>query len=215
MQALKNLAGTGQPIPEPTSVEEVSGFLLRAEQQLVDASTASLSAASRFSLAYDAAHACALAALRAHGYRPGRGLGHRMVVFSRLPHTVASPAAEWAALVRYHTKRNSSEYAGLVNASDAEARDLIEVTSSLRDRVRAWLSAHRRSAMSRENQNTPQVRAHSPAGQQPQRFLDFFEMIGAKRAIAIHQPPSRDSADLVDQQIGVVFELAGFLHSYP
>ena len=40
-----------------------------------------------------------------------------MVVFSTLVHTVASPAAECAALVRYHTKRNSSEYAALVNAS--------------------------------------------------------------------------------------------------
>ncbi len=43
------------------------------------------------------------------------------------------PAAEWAALVRYHTKCNSSEYAGPVNASESEARDLIEVTSALRD----------------------------------------------------------------------------------
>ena len=85
---------------------------------------------------------------RVQGYRPGRGLGHRMVVFSTLVHTVASPAAECAALVRYHTKRNSSEYAGLVNASEAEARDLIEVTGSLRDRVRAWLGAHRPDLLS-------------------------------------------------------------------
>ena len=143
MQALKNLATTGQIIPEPTSVEEISGFLVRAQQQLIDAQTASLSAASRFSLAYDAAHAFALAALRAHGYRPGRGLGHRMVVFSTLTHTISSPAAEWTALVRYHTKRNSSEYAGLANVSDADARDLVEVTGSPRDRVRAWLGANR------------------------------------------------------------------------
>lgn len=143
MQALENLAGTGQLTPEPTSVEEISGFLMRAGQQLDDARTTSLSAPSRFSLAYDAAHAFALVALRAHGYRPGRGLGHRMVVFSTLAHTVASPATEWAALVRYHTKRNSSEYAGLVNATESEARDLIAVTSSLRDRVRAWLSTNR------------------------------------------------------------------------
>ena len=106
--------------------------------------------ASRFSLAYDAAHALALIALRVHGYRPGRGLGHRMVVFSTLVHTVASPAAECAALLRYHTKRNSSEYAGLVNASEAEARDLIEVTGALRDRVRAWLGAHRPDLLSRK-----------------------------------------------------------------
>lgn len=143
MQALENLTGTGQLIPEPTSVEEISGFLVRAEQQLIDARTASLSAASRFSLAYDAAHAFALAALRAHEYRPGRGLGHRVVVFSTLVHTVASPPAECASLVRYHTKRNSSEYAGLVNASDADARDLIELTGSLHERLLAWLGAHR------------------------------------------------------------------------
>ena len=125
-------------------MEEVSGFLLRAEQQFADARTASLSAASRFSLAYDAAHAFALAALRAHGYRPGRGLvGHRMVVFSTLPHTVESPAEEWATLARYHTKRNSSEYAGLVNATDADARDLIQVTDFLRNRVLAWIGSHR------------------------------------------------------------------------
>jgi hypothetical protein len=143
MQALENLVRTGQLIPEPTSVEEISGFLLRAEQQLIDARTASLSATSRFSLAYDAAHAFALVALRTHGYRPGRGLGHRIVVFSTLVHTVSSPAPECAVLLRYHTKRNSSEYAGLVNASEADARDLVEVAGSLGERVRKWLKAHR------------------------------------------------------------------------
>jgi hypothetical protein len=149
--ALENLAGTGQLIAEPTSIGEISGFLMRAEQQLVDARTASLSVTSRFSLAYDAAHAFALVALRAHGYRPGRGLGHRVILFSTLVHTVGSPAAECAALVRYHTKRNSSEYAGLMNATETEARDLIEVTSCLRDRVRAWLGAHRPDLLSKED----------------------------------------------------------------
>ena len=142
MKSLENLAGTGQLIAEPTSAEEIAGFLQRADEQLKDARTVTLSAASRFSLAYDAAHACALVALRAHGYRPGRGLGHRMVVFATLPHTVDSPAAEWAALVRYHTKRNSTEYAGLVNASQAEARDLIQLTGALQERLREWLAAH-------------------------------------------------------------------------
>lgn len=42
MQALENLAGTGQLIPEPTSVEEITGFLERAEQQLADARTTTL-----------------------------------------------------------------------------------------------------------------------------------------------------------------------------
>lgn len=148
MAALENLAGTGQLLTEETSFNEISGYLLRAEQQLADARTTTLSPASRFSLAYDAAHAFALAALRAHGYRPGRGLGHRVIVFSTLAHTVASPAAEWSALTRYHTKRNASEYAGLTNASDAEARDLIELTGALGNRVRAWLGVHRPGLLS-------------------------------------------------------------------
>ena len=37
MQALENLARTGQIIREPTSVQEISGFLIRAEQQFIDA----------------------------------------------------------------------------------------------------------------------------------------------------------------------------------
>lgn len=47
MQTLENRVGAGQLIPEPTSVEEISGFLLRAEQQRLDAGTASLSAIMR------------------------------------------------------------------------------------------------------------------------------------------------------------------------
>ena len=66
-----------------------------------------------------------------------------------------------------------------------------------------------------ESDSSRMIGRGSPASQQPQRFLDSFEMVGAERAIAIHQPPGRDGADLVDQQIGIVFELAGFLHSYP
>ena len=82
MQALEKLAGSGRLIREATSVEEISGFLMRAEQQLADARSASLSVASRFSPAYDAAHAFALIALRymdmhAHqGCRPGSASGH-------------------------------------------------------------------------------------------------------------------------------------------
>ena len=143
MKELENLVRTGQLLPEATSAEEVSGFLARAEELLADARSASLSAASRFSLAYDAAHAFALVALRAHGYRPGKGPGHRVVVFSTLVHTVASPAEEAAVLVRYHTRRNASEYTGLVNASESEARDLIAITEALHPRLRAWLRAHR------------------------------------------------------------------------
>lgn len=49
---------------------------------------ATLAIESRFDLAYNAAHALALAALRARGYRSD----NRYVVFQALPHTLGLPA---------------------------------------------------------------------------------------------------------------------------
>ena len=78
--ALDRLVTTGQLKVQPTSKSELAGFLANADQALVDAQIPALSSANRFKLAYDAAHALALAAMRAHGYRPGSGPGHRAIV---------------------------------------------------------------------------------------------------------------------------------------
>jgi hypothetical protein len=68
LKALDNLVKTGQLKVEPTAKSELAGFLANAGQALADARISALSSANRFKLAYDAAHALALAAMRAHGY---------------------------------------------------------------------------------------------------------------------------------------------------
>ncbi|MBI5897645.1 MAG: hypothetical protein HZB40_00270 [Rhodocyclales bacterium] len=97
-----------------------------------------MSPAGRFMLAYDAAHALAFAALRARGYRPDAARGHRAVVFQTREVTVAAPRDLWVALDRYHTRRNASEYSGVVEASKRSARPGQAARGPLHKRLR-WL----------------------------------------------------------------------------
>jgi len=139
--ALDRLVTTGQLKIQPSSESELAGFLANADQALVDAQIPALSSANRFRLAYDAAHSLALAAMRAHGYRPVSGLGHRAIVFQSLVHTVGASAALASSLNRYHTKRNRSEYDGLVSATDAEAKDMVALAIELRALVQSMLES--------------------------------------------------------------------------
>ena len=66
---LDNLARIGQLKAEPATEEEIAGLLRSGTVRLVDAKNESLSQESRFDLAYNAAHALSLAALRYAGYR--------------------------------------------------------------------------------------------------------------------------------------------------
>ena len=68
-EALNNLAGIGKLKIEPPARSEFEGLLRSGQHRLNDAEIAALSLESRFDLAYNAAHAFALAALRWHGYR--------------------------------------------------------------------------------------------------------------------------------------------------
>jgi len=142
-QALDNLVKTGQLKVEPTAKSELAGFLANADQALADARISALSSATRFKLAYDAAHALALAAVRAHGYRPGSGPGHRAIMFQSLVHTVGASATMASSLNRYHTKRNRSEYDGLVTATDAESKDILALATDLEAMVLRWLKQNR------------------------------------------------------------------------
>lgn len=69
LPALDNLVRIGQLKVEPRNVAEVRRVLAMARTSLADAQLSALSAQGRFTSAYNAAHAAALAALRWHGYR--------------------------------------------------------------------------------------------------------------------------------------------------
>ena len=67
MPALDNLVRIGQLKAEPRNVLELARMLEMARTRLADAQLSSLSLEGRFTSAYNAAHAAALAALRWHG----------------------------------------------------------------------------------------------------------------------------------------------------
>jgi uncharacterized protein (UPF0332 family) len=140
--ALDNLVQSGILKPEPSSQTEIKRFIAHAERALADASLAGLSSTGQFDLAYNAAHALALAALRANGYRPGDGRGHRAVVFQSLVHTIGAPATLASTLNRYHTRRNRSEYVSYEEASEAEARDLLALARQTHGLLMGWLRRH-------------------------------------------------------------------------
>ena len=88
LPALDNLVRINQLKVEPRNALELARLLEMAGTRLADALLSSLSREGRFTSAYNAAHAAALAALRWHGYRSE----NRYTVFQCLAHTVAWPA---------------------------------------------------------------------------------------------------------------------------
>jgi hypothetical protein len=93
-----------------------------------------LSRESRFDLAYNAAHAFSLAALRWHGYRSE----NRYLVFQCLTHTINLPASQWRILDNAHRKRNLAEYEGDIDIEETLLAALIEVTNEVAKRVCAF-----------------------------------------------------------------------------
>jgi hypothetical protein len=132
---LANLARAGQLAAEPTSAGEIARLLKSADDQLRDSGIKSLSAAGRFMLAYNATHALALAAVRAEGYRPSASQGHRKVIYQVLEATAGAPRELWVALDRYHDRRNAAEYQGAPPATEAEAKDIVELATKLQKLV--------------------------------------------------------------------------------
>lgn len=99
---LDNLVRIGQLKVEPPAQAEFDGLVRSGQVRLIDAVNPTLSLESRFDLAYNAAHALSLAALRWHGYRSE----NRYQVFQCLTHTLGLQAAQWRVLDQAHRKRN-------------------------------------------------------------------------------------------------------------
>jgi hypothetical protein len=129
---LENLVGIGKLKREPPSAPEFEGLLRSGEARLADASNPSLAPESRFDLAYNAAHALALAALRRLGYRSES----RYLVFQTLPHTLGLPTATWRVLAKCHEWRNRVEYEGVLDLDERLLSELIDAAQALLAAVR-------------------------------------------------------------------------------
>ena len=100
-------------------------------RRLDDARREELSLESRFDLAYNAAHALAVAALRLRGYRSES----RYLVIQCLQHTIGLPNEQWRILDQAHRKRNLAEYEGDTDIDEQLVAAVLRVTSEIAKRL--------------------------------------------------------------------------------
>lgn len=129
---LNNLARRGALKVEPGDQKEFDGLLASARARLADAQKAGLALESRFDLAYNAAHALSLAAMRWHGFRPDK---KRYIVFQCLQHTLGLGPEVWRVLDKAHGTRNSIEYEGAVDVDKRLVVDLLKAAEIVRAKV--------------------------------------------------------------------------------
>jgi hypothetical protein len=133
LEQLDNLVRSGQLKAELPAQAEIDGLVRSGQVRLKHAGNASNSLESRFDLAYNAAHALALAALRWHGYRSDS----RYLVFQCLTHTLKLAPEQWRVLDQAHRKRNAAEYEGTLDVDEALLSALIRITREIEKRVAA------------------------------------------------------------------------------
>ena len=124
---LENLLRSGGLKTEPPDRKECKGLMRSAMDRLKDAQATQLSFASRFDLAYNAAHAIALIALRLCGYRSDK----RYLLFQCLIHTADVNKIQVRLFALCHERRNLAEYEGYMDEDEALLAQLLENTSQL------------------------------------------------------------------------------------
>ena len=112
---------------EAPDADELAGLLRSGQARLQDARNSALALESRFDLAYNAAHALCLAALRRAGYRSNQ----RYIVFQALPHTLGLGPEVWRVLDKCHNTRNLGEYEGMLDIDERLVKDLIAAAEAV------------------------------------------------------------------------------------
>lgn len=133
---LDNLVRIGQLKAEPRNTQEIARMLAMAQTRLSDATLNKVSLEGRFTSAYNAAHAAALAALRWHGYRSE----NRYTVFQCLTHTLDWPANRWRVLDSAHQKRNLAEYEGYLDIEESTVTEMCALVHTLITDVQSLIS---------------------------------------------------------------------------
>lgn len=132
MSTLDRLAGPGGVLgKEALDAKEFDGLVRSGLARLKDAEKQENSLESRFDLAYGAAHALCLAALRHLGYRATK----RYIVFQVLPDTLGLGPEVWRILSKCHDMRNRTEYEGALDVDDRLVSDLIGACRTVAARV--------------------------------------------------------------------------------
>src|SRR2546427_13260914 len=139
---LEKLCGPGKALrPEAPDAKEYAGRKHSGLTRRADAANPKNSVESRFDLAYNAAHALCLAALRRLGYRATS----RYIVFQVLPHTLGLGPEVWRVLSRCHDMRNRTEYEGALDVDERLVLDLIGACRKVAAKVRSLPPIHQES----------------------------------------------------------------------
>jgi hypothetical protein len=129
---LENLVSSGQLKRATPSAVELGGLVRAGEARLRDARVAGISPEGQFDLAYNAAHALALALLWHQGYRAE----NRYIVFQVLPQTGGLPLSTARVLIKAHEVRNKLEYEGEGEVGDRLLEELFRATEAVAQTVR-------------------------------------------------------------------------------
>ncbi len=129
---LERLAGPGNVLAkEAPDAKEFDGLVRAGLARLKDAENEKNSLESRFDLAYGAAHALCLAALRHQGFRPSK----RYIVSQVLPDTLGLGPDVWRVLSKCHDMRNRTEYEGALDVDERLLADLIGACRKVAEKV--------------------------------------------------------------------------------
>jgi hypothetical protein len=131
-EALDNLVKANVLKAEPPDQAEFDGLLKLGTNRLKDAHNQDNCPESRFDLAYNAAHALSLAAMRWHGYRPDR---QRFIVFQALQHTLNLSPEQWRVLDKAHTSRNLAEYEGNSEVDEQLLAEVLKIAEIVRGKA--------------------------------------------------------------------------------
>lgn len=123
---------------EPPDPQEILRLVAVAEAWLCDSSRTGLSPETQFVLAYGAAHAVCVAALRRLGYRTEK----RYLVFQLLPETLGLGPDVWRVLDKAHEKRNLLEYEGLTDIEPQLLNDTLIAATAV---LTAWRESAKKS----------------------------------------------------------------------
>jgi len=124
---LDNLVRLGHLKRERGSQRDFDNLVKSGTARLADAANPAISIEGRFDLAYNAAHALALAALRHRGYRSE----NRYLVFQALAHTLGLPPETWRVLAKAHERRNLAEYEGLLDVDERLLKDVMAAAQAV------------------------------------------------------------------------------------
>ena len=128
---LDNLVKIGKLRAGQSTDDEIKGLAQRGLVKIEDYKQANLSTDSRFDLAYNAAHALCLAALRQVGYRSE----NRYIVFQCAQHTINLEPKYWRILSDAHRERNAAEYEGNIVVNEQLVEALVRVVDIVAERV--------------------------------------------------------------------------------